>query len=652
MKINHINSLAKKRSAQNSAVSTKDGSQGVHLSLDQTFRFALQSFQAGNLLLAEQLCRQILQTDPDNAAVNHLSGVIFSRQEGKADLAVHYIKKAIQKNPNNAEFHNNLGIILKDIGRFDEAITCFNNVVSLQPENVEAYNTLGVLLQNTGKIDEAIGCFKNIIAIKPDSAEVHNNLGNAFNNSGRDDEAIESYRRSLALKPDYAMAHFNLGVVFQKIDRTDEAIACYRKTLTLNPDFKKAHMNLGNVLQKLGRLDEAASCQRKALSLDPEYAEAHYNYGLARQEMGRTDEARASYRKTMSLQPGNVEAFWNLSLVEKHTEINEVAHAMEEMYKKENLDDANKIRLGFAFGKIYSDLKEYEKSFEYILEANRLHRKSYEYTVQSDQDLFARIKETFSPAFLALQNDTGNQDTLPVFIIGMPRSGTTLVEQILASHPQVFGADELMVLTDLVNAISPKVSTGNYPECVADLDADMFESMGSDYVDKVRGYAKDADHIIDKMPQNFIYVGLIKKILPNAKIIHCTRNPMDNCLSLFKNYFTIKGSHKYSYDMVELGRYYNLYLDLMAHWERVLPGFMCTLKYDEMVADQENQTRRLLEFCGLPWDEACLSFHKTERRVKTASFMQVRQPMYKDSVELWKQYEKQLEPLRMAISGE
>ncbi len=263
---------------------------------------------------------------------------------------------------------------------------------------------------------------------------------------------------------------------------------------------------------------------------------------------------------------------------------------------KIDISDADRIDLGFALGKVFEDIGNYNKSFDFILEANRLKRGSYEYSIQNDRDLFERIKKTFSPDFFASHHGSGNQDRTPIFILGMPRSGTTLVEQILASHPLVFGAGELTVLVNLANGICTGGTTAQFPECMPDLDVDTFEKMGSDYIEKIREYSNDAEHITDKMPHNFLHVGLIKTILPNAKIIHCMRNPMDTCFSIFKKEFA--GTHGYAYDMVELGQYYNLYQDLMAHWEKVLPGFMYTLRYEEMVSDQQKQTKSLLDFCG------------------------------------------------------
>jgi len=321
---------------------------------------------------------------------------------------------------------------------------------------------------------------------------------------------------------------------------------------------------------------------------------------------------------------------------------------MENLYNnKEKIPEADRIDLGFALGRIFEKTGNYEKSFNFILEANTLKRGAYNYSSQTDQALFERVKTTFSLEFFKVRQSFGDQNTTPIFIVGMPRSGTTLTEQILATHPQVFGAGELEILPNLVDRVCAERSAAWPQECVPKLDQNTLTQMGTEYLETLRKFSSDACYITDKLPYNFLHVGLIKIILPRAKVIHCQRNPMDTCFSIFKTEFA--GLHEYAYDMAELGRYYKLYLDLMSHWEKVLPGFMYTLQYEEIVSDQKSQTKKLLDFCALPWDDACLNFHKTARRVTTASLSQVRQPLYQNSVGRWKCYERQLEPLRKAI---
>ena len=305
------------------------------------------------------------------------------------------------------------------------------------------------------------------------------------------------------------------------------------------------------------------------------------------------------------------------------------------------------MKLAFGLGKAYEDIGNYEKSMESVLAATRLKRASCDYSLSATEEMFSQIKQTFSPGFFSAHPNTGCQDQTPIFILGMPRSGTSLVEQILASHPDVFGAGEIVDLMILTGAITMTGSSRHYPEIVADLDSRALEDLGNEYISKIRSYSGDAKYITNKTPENFLRIGFINAILPNARIIHLTRDPMDNCLSVFKN--LLATAYDYSYDQAELGHYYKLYQALMEYWRTTLPGFIYDQSYEQLVAEPEIQIGKLLEYCNLPWHDACLDFHQTRRKVRTSSNAQVRRPIYQDSVKLWKHYQNQLEPLRVAI---
>jgi len=598
---------------------------------------------------AEICFRHALTFKPDFAEIHfNLGNALFDQD--KQDEAVACYHMAIRLQPDYAEAHNNLGIALRDQGNLDEAIACFRQALFLKPDFSDAHYNLGNILSDKGILDEAGVSFRKALSLNPDDADVCYNLGITLKEQGKLDEAVACLRKALSLRPDYAEAYNNLGGILSDQDRPDEALACFRKALSLRPDYAEAHNNQGGILSDQGKPEEAIACYKMALTLKPDYTEALNNLGLLLSQLGRMDEAVTCFRKALNQKRNNTQAYKGLSILVKSTEADDVVRTMEDLYnQKEEISDADRIELGFALGKVFEDLGDYDKAFAFILEANQLKRGIYENSVQNDKDLFERIKKVFSPDFFASHPDSGNKDRTPIFVVGMPRSGTTLVEQILASHPSVFGAGELTILTELTNSLCTGETLAPFPECLMDLDSGALEKMGADYVDKIRKHSSLATRITDKMPGNFLRIGLIKTILPEAKVIHCVRNPMDTCFSIFKNDFSKK--HAYAYDMEELGRYYTFYSNLMAHWENVLPGFMHTLRYEEMVADQQKQTKSLLDFCGLPWADACLTFHKTERKVDTASLAQVRQPIYKDSVALWKRYEKHLEPLRKAIYG-
>ena len=324
--------------------------------------------------------------------------------------------------------------------------------------------------------------------------------------------------------------------------------------------------------------------------------------------------------------------------------------AMTELFDAGVLSADDRGELAFGLGKAYEDLKQYDQAFEYYAEANRLKRQALSFDPERESRMIDDLIAAYQPAVFEKNAGSGRRDETPIIIVGMPRSGTTLVEQILSSHPDVFGAGELNTLNEIAYALTVD-DTNRYPANVNFMAPQSFENIADHYLRTVRTRAPESPRITDKMPDNYRHIGLIRLILPNARIVHCRRNPMDTCLSIFKNHFATAGHH-YAYDLEELGFYYTLYQRLMAHWRTVLPeGAMYEVDYEEVTSDQENQTRRLLDHCGLEWTDACLAFHENDRPVNTASAGQVRRPMYRTSVELWRRYATQLEPLRRAIEG-
>ncbi len=532
-------------------------------------------------------------------------------------------------------------------GRLQEAEQIYRQILSADPNNADANHFLGIIAHQIGKNDIALQYFKKAIQAKPDNPEPYSNLGNALRELGRLKESVASCRKSISIKPDFAEAHCNLGCALIELGRMDEAIASYHKAISIKPDFAAAQHNLGNALKKSGQLDEAIASYHKAISIRPDFAEAHNNLGNALKYSGRLDDAIASYNKAISIKPDFALAHLNLSNAKNHQEYDDAISAMETFYARDDISSEQRRHLALGLGKAFEDLNEHKLSFDFILEANRLKRATYQYKIEEDKKVFDKIKEVFSPTFFFGHSHAGNPDETAIFILGMPRSGKTLVEQILASHSQVFGAGELKDLANTVNTIRSMRTGKKFLDCVSGLNEEELFVLGSSYIERIRKHSGIEKCITNTMPYNFKRIGLIKVILPKAKVIHCLRDPMDNCFSIFKQNFAEE--HKYTYEMKELGQYYNLYLDLMNHWRRIIPDFIYDFSYEELVANQEEQTRKLLAYCGLPWEESCLSFHKTKRRVETASAIQVVRSLNSDSIQLWKKYEKQLEPLRKAL---
>ncbi|MDP7469145.1 MAG: sulfotransferase [Alphaproteobacteria bacterium] len=503
---------------------------------------------------------------------------------------------------------------------------------------------LAVQHHTAGRLPEAKGIYQQILQVDPNQPIALHLLGVIAHQVGKNDIALELITKALAIKPDYAEAYNNQGNALMSLEQPDEAAASYRKAIAVKPDYAEQHNNLGYALRELGRLDEAVDCYRKALTIEPDFAEAYNNLGIALQELGRLDEVVDCYHKALAIKPDYAEAYRNMADFKKHSEYDQDIQAMEQAYAEPDISDEQRMHLAFGLGKAFEDLCRYEKAFGFFAEGNAIKRESYGYSVDDSGNFFKKIKEVFDSSLLAKHQDEGCHDKTPIFILGMPRSGTTLVEQILASHPRVHGAGELKILPRIVFSHFDKVKGVKFPGSIRQVDGADFKCLGAEYINEAREHSGKTMFLTDKMPDNYFFIGIIKLALPNAKVIHCKRNPADNCLSLFKSYFPDRG-HNYAYDLVELGRYYNFYHDLMEHWHSVIPGFVHDIQYEDIVADQAGQTRTLLEYCGLEWDDACLAFHKTNRLVQTKSFGQVRKPIYKDSIQSWKRYENQLAPL-------
>ncbi len=365
-------------------------------------------------------------------------------------------------------------------------------------------------------------------------------------------------------------------------------------------------------------------------------------------DQGKLEEARAAYRQALAIQPDYAAAHFSLEFSKTNSEYNSDIKEMEDIYAKSGLSDEQRMYLAFALGKAFEEFKQNEKAFSFLLTGNEIKRQTIVYSLESDEKCFTKIRDLFTSNLFAAQQPEKCIDGSPIFVVGMPRSGTTLVKQILATHPEVHGAGELIELENIITSNFGSIGEIEFAENVRRADDGFFSMVGNEYIKNIRQHSSKAKFITDKMPGNFLFIGMIKLMIPQAKIINCRRDPLDTCLSIFKTLFKSK-AHHYAYDLAELGNYYNLYRDLMGHWHKVLPNFIYDIQYEDVVADLEKQTRSLLAHCGLEWDPACLNFHQNDRPVMTASSTQVRRPLYKSSVKLWERYEEQLFPLRKII---
>jgi hypothetical protein len=428
--------------------------------------------------------------------------------------------------------------------------------------------------------------------------------------------------------------------------KIDEAAGANERALALNADNHDAVNLAGRIAFERGNLATALMHYRHALAIKPDLADADNNMGNVLKELGQLQQAQEAYLEAIRLDPNIAGVYVNLADSKKFAPGDPHLAAMEAMAAKaDGLSKTDRMQLDFALGNAYGDLKDYGRSFTHLLAGNASKRSTISYDEASNFALFDRIEAVFTGELIAQKSGGGDPSRMPIFVLGMPRSGTTLIEQIIASHPMVRGAGELQTFNDVVLTVrGPDGNTIPYPNFVPALDASALRQIGAGYVAAVRDLAPSGERVTDKMPSNYYFAGLIHLALPNAKIIHSARDPVDTCISCYSKLFTAEQNH--SYDLAELGRYYKRYERLMQHWHRVLPaGSILDVRYEDVVANLKKQARRIIEHCGLPWDERCLSFHETDRPVRTASATQVRQPIYQSAVGRWRSYQEHLGPL-------
>jgi tetratricopeptide (TPR) repeat protein len=622
------------------------------MNINNVIKSAFENYQAGNLQQAVNICLKIVRIHPSNINAVNLLG-IMSYQQKDYESAIKYTKRLITLDPSNAQAYYMLGHSSQERGQLEQAIAYYQKSLELNPNFVDAYYNLGAIFQDKKQNDEAISCYQKALQINPTDVDAYYNLGRVLQEKGQVDEAIACYQKALQLNPDLPDAYNNLGAALQEKGQVDEAIVCCQKALQLNPDLPDAYNNLGAALREKGQVDEAIACYQKALQLNPDLPDAYNNLGDAIQTKGQVDEAVACFRKALQLKPDSAGVLVNLVRSERLSYNNS-----KELFKlvkklnKHDMSENDSIKVYFAMGKLCDNLNMFKESFEYYRFGNALKRTQVEFNIDSQVDYLSRIRKTFSADFIEHRKSWGSNSEMPIFIFGMPRSGTTLVEQIIASHPDVYGGGELQFFIQMEQKLPSILKVDElYPECLNFIDDKTAYDMAELYIKGTReiaGLSKDFTRITDKNPFNFHHLGLISLLFPKASFIHCQRHPLDTCISIyFQNFAT--GNH-FAYDLSELGQYYREYLRLMNHWRTVLPIRIFELKYEDIVQQQEKISRKLVEFCGIEWDPACLDFYKNDRPVLTASSWQVHQPIYTTSCGRWKNYEQFLDTLKEVLA--
>jgi tetratricopeptide (TPR) repeat protein len=576
-----------------------------------------------------------------------LWSVFFDLTVGGKLLPPHAVKTRIGKAEvfRDAEEIFGAGVEQHRAGRIEQALALYQRVLAANPNHADAHNNLGVVLAALDRTDAAVAHYERAIVLKPGYAEAHNNLALTLDRLGKIHAALTHYQRALSLNPSYAEAYNNLGLTLAAHGKMAAAALHYERAIALKPLYAEAHNNLGIALTALGRIDAALEHYARAVTLKPDYAEAHNNLGVALTTLGRLDEALVHYNEAIRCRPAYAEAHFNRAEIRTFRKSDLELAALEALAQRDGLPADKAPPIFFALGKACEDIGDYPRAFAYLRKGNERKRSQIAYDEPATLKLFQRISSVFTGRLLERFRGAGDPSLVPVFVVGMPRSGSTLIEQILAGHPQILGAGELKDLeratAKVLNASSRPLQ---YPECVPDLDGAMLRQIGRAYLDALPAAGANRVRIVDKLPGNFFHIGLIRLILPNARIIHVVRHPLDTCVSCYSKLFA-SGQH-FSYDLGELGRYYRAYSKLMAYWREILPAdSMLEVAYEDVVNDLEGSARRLVAYCGLAWDSACLSFHRTARPVKTASAAQVRMPLFRSSLDRWRKYEREIEPL-------
>lgn len=570
--------------------------------------------------------------------------------------------------------------------RLPEARGLYEQICRLDRRDADAWFALGLVNGLLGSMEGAVAACREAIAIRPHFAEAHFNLAKALKESGQLEASAGSYRRALTCRAQWPEAYNNLGNVLQELGRLDEARAAYEQALRLNDRYAEALVNLGNILKLQGKTAESVSQYRRALALNPVAAVAYKGLGGALIVLGELDEALACYRQAARLDPADIgmvaaeatilerqgRAEQAYEILKPHIDNGpanlEIGNALAALCDKVGrCDEAiallengltmeravpqlqRRIVAHFNLGRLYDRKEEYDKAFTHFKAGNALKPQSFDkrgFLKSMDELLGAYSADFLRPAPRATHGSRR-----PIFVVGMPRSGTSLVEQILASHPQVYGAGELEDISVLAAEMQATIgSLLPYPACVRELTAAACNRLAARYLDKLTQLSPDARYVTDKMPQNFLHIGLIALLFPQAHIIHCTRDPMDTCLSCYCHDFA--GYHPYVYQLDNLGVYYKNYQRVMRHWREAVSLPILDVSYEALVEDPEAITRDMLAFCGLEWDDRCLRYYESRRFINTLSYNQVRKPIYKSAVQRWRHYEAYLDPLKKALADE
>ncbi len=567
--------------------------------------------------------------------------------------AIQNYRKADSLLPNDPHIKNNLAVAVRDSGSVEEAIGMFESIIHANPDQALPLRNLGDTLRMRGDYSLAIDKYTQAVQLDPKDATIQNSLGITSSMQGNLEEAISYFQRAVEINPSFPEAENNLANALSSARRYAEAIKHVGKAIRLRPDFANAHLTLGNIYKLQGKNDQAISEYRLAAKADPKSAIVQQGLGSALTDAGHFSEAVTHLENALKLNPNLFVIYQNLmalAVQEKYKFSDQQLDKIRKLIVDDRLRATDAARLHFAMGSLLDKQADYEQAMHHFQQANDVQKQ----LLASSENAFSprnhalyvdEIIEAFDTAFMRNAPSSTFESKRPVFVVGMPRSGTTLVEQIIASHPEARGVGERADIAQLSESLACSMELP-YPACMRKVDQKELLALANRYEQGVSELATGASRIVDKMPDNFLYLGLIAMLFPGAHIIHCCRNPLDVCLSCYRSDF---GSVTWAWTLEDIGNYFAEYRRLMTHWREVLPLTIHDVTYEELVGQHRRETEKLIAACGLSWNDACLDFHKGNRTVQTLSRVQVRQPIYQSSLERWRHYERFLEPLKVTL---
>ncbi|MFQ5783636.1 MAG: sulfotransferase [Alphaproteobacteria bacterium] len=681
-----------------------------------TFAAAVGHHRSGRLDEAEQGYRHVLEREPEQPDALNMLGVAAA-QRGRIDDALDYFRRAIRRTGRNPLYHYNLGMAQQTAGERAAAEASYRRAIELKGDYVDALKGLGGVLLLRNALDEAESCCRRVVALGPGDPRAHYNLSSILLARRDLDGAEACAREALRLKPDYAEAHNNLATVFLGREDWDAAEDGLREALRLKPDYAEAHNNLGMALFGQGRIADALASLRRAAEVRPDYAEAMINLGHCHRDLLQVTEAEAAfeaarrgaphlvgpllglgalkmdigdldasldhYEEALGQAPasvaalagkasvlemrGDVDACYALiapalengapppgiaslfgKIARQLDRVNDAVALIEGLLADDRILNDQRQGLHFIMGRLHEDAGAFDEAFRHYDAGNAL--RPTDFDPAQSRAMVDRIVEVFDRQRLAVGPTPPDRSELPVFIVGMPRSGTSLTEQILASHPAVFGGGELADIPQIIEALGGGLGDGaSYPEFLTAVEGDALDAAAAAHLERLRALGGGALRVTDKLPYNFHHLGVIARMFPGARVVHCMRDPLDTCVSCYFQNF--RRGNAQTYRQEHLGAYYRDYERLMRYWRETLDIPILDLRYEDLVADLEGQSRKLVAFVGLDWDPQCLRFYESKRIVNTASYDQVRRPIYRGSIGRWRRFESHLGPLKDALAA-